>query len=46
VTSAIHEKKKVLSLRRVWQEAETGNNDVKDFSAFKGESCLSSDDKN
>jgi hypothetical protein len=39
-------KRKGLSLRRIWQEAETGNNDINDSSASEGESCLSSDDEN
>jgi hypothetical protein len=30
----------------IWQEAETGDNDVNDSSAVDGESCLSSDDEN
>ena len=30
----------------IWQEAETGDNEVNDSSASEGESCLSSDDEN
>jgi hypothetical protein len=39
-------KRKGLSLRRIWQEAETGENDVNDSSASEGDSCLSSDVEN
>ena len=30
----------------IWQEVETGDNDVNDSSTSEGESCLSSDDEN
>jgi hypothetical protein len=30
----------------IWQEAETGDNDVNDSSTSEGERCLSSDDEN
>jgi hypothetical protein len=30
----------------IWQEAETGDNDVNDSSASEGESRVSSDDEN
>jgi hypothetical protein len=39
-------KRSGLSLRRIWQESETGDNDVNDSSASEGESCLSSDYEN
>jgi hypothetical protein len=39
-------KRKGLSLRRIWQEAKTGDNDVNDSSASEDDSCLSSDDEN
>jgi hypothetical protein len=39
-------KRKGLSLHRIWQEAETGDNDVNNSSASESESCLSSDNEN